>query len=84
MTRPVVVIDIVGLTPALLVHMPQVAAVGREGFRAELGTILPAVTCSQQSTFLTGTLPRDHGIVETAGYSGSCPRSGCGGNRTGS
>jgi predicted AlkP superfamily pyrophosphatase or phosphodiesterase len=63
MTRPVVVIDIVGLTPALLVHMPRVAAVGREGFRAELGTILPAVTCSQQSTFLTGTLPRDHGIV---------------------
>ena len=63
MTRPVVVIDIVGLTPALLAHMPRVAAVGRDGFRAELGTILPAVTCSVQSTFLTGTLPREHGIV---------------------
>jgi predicted AlkP superfamily pyrophosphatase or phosphodiesterase len=63
MSRPVVVIDIVGLTPALLEDMPRVAAVGRDGFRAELGTILPAVTCSVQSTFLTGTLPREHGIV---------------------
>jgi predicted AlkP superfamily pyrophosphatase or phosphodiesterase len=63
MTKPVVVIDIVGLTPALLAHMPRVAAVGRDGFRAELATILPAVTCSVQSTILTGTLPRDHGIV---------------------
>jgi predicted AlkP superfamily pyrophosphatase or phosphodiesterase len=63
MSNPVVVIDIVGLTPALLEDMPRVAAVGNDGFRAELGTILPAVTCSVQSTFLTGTLPRDHGIV---------------------
>jgi predicted AlkP superfamily pyrophosphatase or phosphodiesterase len=59
----VVVIDIVGLTPGLLAHMPRVAAVARDGFRAELGTVLPAVTCSVQSTFLTGTPPRDHGIV---------------------
>ncbi|HEU0031979.1 MAG TPA: nucleotide pyrophosphatase/phosphodiesterase family protein [Kofleriaceae bacterium] len=63
MTAPVVVVDIVGLTPALLAHMPRVAAVARDGFRAELGTILPAVTCSVQSTLLTGTLPRDHGVV---------------------
>jgi predicted AlkP superfamily pyrophosphatase or phosphodiesterase len=62
-TRPVVVVDIVGLTPALLAHMPRVAAVGREGFSAELGTVLPAVTCSVQSSFLTGAPPRDHGIV---------------------
>jgi len=56
----VVVIDIVGLTPSLLAHMPRVSAVGA---RAELGTILPAVTCSVQSTLLTGTLPREHGVV---------------------
>jgi predicted AlkP superfamily pyrophosphatase or phosphodiesterase len=60
---PVAVIDIVGLTPALLAHMPRVAAVAHGGFRAELGTVLPAVTCSVQSTVLTGTPPRDHGIV---------------------
>jgi predicted AlkP superfamily pyrophosphatase or phosphodiesterase len=63
MSRPVVVIDIVGLTPALLAHMPRVAAVGRDGFQAELIPILPAVTCSVQSTMLTGTSPREHGIV---------------------
>ncbi len=63
MTNPVVVLDIVGLTPTLLTHMPRVAAVGRDGFRAELGAILPAVTCSAQSTFLTGTPPSRHGIV---------------------
>jgi predicted AlkP superfamily pyrophosphatase or phosphodiesterase len=40
-----------------------VRAVGEAGFQAPLGTILPAVTCSVQSTFLTGKLPREHGIV---------------------
>jgi predicted AlkP superfamily pyrophosphatase or phosphodiesterase len=63
MSAPVVVIDIVGLTPRLLEHMPRVSAVARDGFRSELGTILPAVTCSVQSTLLTGKLPREHGIV---------------------
>lgn len=63
MSAPVVVLDVVGLTPKLLAHMPRVAAVARDGFRAELGTILPAVTCSVQATLLTGKLPRDHGVV---------------------
>jgi predicted AlkP superfamily pyrophosphatase or phosphodiesterase len=57
------VIDVVGLTPRLLEHMPRVRAVAAGGFEAELGTVLPAVTCSAQSTFLTGRLPREHGIV---------------------
>jgi predicted AlkP superfamily pyrophosphatase or phosphodiesterase len=64
-TTPLVVIDVVGLTPKLLAHMPRLAAVGG---RAELGTILPAVTCSVQSTFLTGALPREHGIVGNGWY----------------
>ncbi len=63
MSAPVVLIDVVGLTPRLLEHMPRVAAIARDGFRSELGTILPAVTCSVQSTLLTGKLPREHGIV---------------------
>lgn len=66
---PLVVLDVVGLTPKLLEHMPRTAAVaGDGGFRAELGTVLPAVTCSAQATFLTGTLPRDHGIVGNGWY----------------
>ncbi|MEU0267923.1 nucleotide pyrophosphatase/phosphodiesterase family protein [Nocardioides sp. NPDC006303] len=62
------VIDVVGMTPELLQHMPRVRQVGESGFTAELGTVLPAVTCSVQSTFLTGALPRDHGIVGNGWY----------------
>ena len=63
MTKRVVLIDVVGLTPDLLAHMPRLKAVAAEGFVAPLGTILPAVTCSVQATMLTGALPREHGIV---------------------
>ncbi len=62
------VIDVVGMTPDLLRHMPRVRAVGASGFTAELGTVLPAVTCSVQSTFLTGTTPAEHGIVGNGWY----------------
>jgi predicted AlkP superfamily pyrophosphatase or phosphodiesterase len=66
--QPVVVIDVVGLTPDLLQHMPRVRALGDNGFTAPLGTILPAVTCSVQSTLLTGALPSEHGIVGNGWY----------------
>jgi predicted AlkP superfamily pyrophosphatase or phosphodiesterase len=66
--KPVVVIDVVGLTPALLEHMPRLTALAESGWSAELGTVLPAVTCSAQSTFLTGTMPRDHGVVGNGWY----------------
>lgn len=61
--RPVVVLDVVGLTPRLLEHTPSLRAVADAGFGAELGTVLPAVTCPVQSTFLTGLPPARHGIV---------------------
>jgi predicted AlkP superfamily pyrophosphatase or phosphodiesterase len=64
--RPVLLLDVVGLTSPLLEHMPQLR--GLAGTRAELGTVLPAVTCSVQSTFLTGLLPREHGIVGNGWY----------------
>jgi predicted AlkP superfamily pyrophosphatase or phosphodiesterase len=64
--RPVLLLDVVGLTPALLAHMP--ALNGLAGTRAELGTVLPAVTCTTQATLLTGLLPRDHGIVGNGWY----------------
>ncbi|MEU7891165.1 nucleotide pyrophosphatase/phosphodiesterase family protein [Microbispora bryophytorum] len=62
------VLDVVGLTPRLLAHMPRLRAVAADGFQAELGTVLPAVTCSVQSTFLTGAPPADHGIVGNGWY----------------
>ncbi|GIH26464.1 alkaline phosphatase family protein [Acrocarpospora phusangensis] len=63
--KPLVVIDVVGLTPRLLDHMPNLRALGAP---ATLGTVLPAVTCSVQSTLLTGRQPRDHGIVGNGWY----------------
>jgi predicted AlkP superfamily pyrophosphatase or phosphodiesterase len=66
--KPLLVLDVVGLTPALLAHTPRLAALARAGFQTALGTVLPAVTCSAQATMLTGRLPRDHGIVGNGWY----------------
>jgi predicted AlkP superfamily pyrophosphatase or phosphodiesterase len=66
--RPLLVLNVVGLTPALLPHTPRIAAVGRDGFTAPLGTILPAVTCSAQATMITGRMPREHGVVANGWY----------------
>src|SRR3954451_6659532 len=63
-----VVIDAVGLTPRALEHMPRVSRLGADGFLARLDTILPAVTCSVQSTLLTGLTPAEHGIVGNGWY----------------
>ncbi|MEE6283277.1 alkaline phosphatase family protein [Georgenia sunbinii] len=57
------VLDVVGLTPRLLEHMPRLRRVATAGYEATLETVLPAVTCAAQSTFLTGLTPTDHGIV---------------------
>lgn len=63
-----VVLDIAGLTPRLLAHMPRLASLADGGWRAALGTVLPAVTCSAQATLLTGAPPREHGIVGNGWY----------------
>jgi len=65
---PLLVLDVVGLTPRLLAHMPRLAALGEQGSRAALDTVLPAVTCSVQATFLTGRTPAEHGIVGNGWY----------------
>ncbi|MEU7511956.1 nucleotide pyrophosphatase/phosphodiesterase family protein [Streptomyces sp. NPDC042898] len=64
----VVVLDVVGLTPRTLAHMPRLRAVADTGFTAQLDTVLPAVTCSVQSTFLTGEPPAGHGVVGNGWY----------------
>lgn len=62
-------IDVVGLTHEHLgPHTPHLTALAAEGFARPMGTVLPAVTCSAQSTLLTGTLPREHGIVANGWY----------------
>jgi predicted AlkP superfamily pyrophosphatase or phosphodiesterase len=62
------VLNVVGMTPALLPHAPHLARLAADGGMRPITTVLPAVTTTVQSTFLTGTLPRDHGIVSNGWY----------------
>ena len=63
------VLDVVGLTPSLLgEHTPHLKRLADRGKLVPLRTVTPAVTCSVQSTFLTGKLPRDHGAVANGWY----------------
>ncbi|MBI3187391.1 MAG: alkaline phosphatase family protein [Gammaproteobacteria bacterium] len=64
-----VVINVVGLTADLLQHAPNLRALQQRGGTRTLTTIIPAVTCSVQATFLTGTLPNEHGVVANGWYS---------------
>ncbi len=69
MLRPLVVINVVGLTHEMLgPNTPNISRVAADGFGQPMGTVLPAVTCSAQATLLTGTLPREHGIVANGWY----------------
>ena len=62
--RPTIVLLVVGLSPRHLgPHTPKLDALARAGAMRPLKTITPAVTCSVQATFMTGSLPREHGIV---------------------
>lgn len=69
---PLLVLNVVGLTRELLAKYPEQAEnlneLARDGSSCNLGTVLPAVTCSAQSTFLTGLMPREHGSVANGWY----------------
>jgi len=69
MTRPLIVLCCVGLTPGHLgPHTPHLSALAGRGFAAPLGGSLPAVTTSAQTTMLTGVTAREHGIVANGWY----------------
>lgn len=62
------VLDVVGLTTPLIERMPRLREFARG---RELRTIVPAfpaVTCTAQSTYLTGLTPAGHGIVGNGWY----------------
>ncbi|MBM4320193.1 MAG: alkaline phosphatase family protein [Deltaproteobacteria bacterium] len=62
-----VVLDVVGLTPSLLgPATPALSSLARAC--VPIRTVTPAVTCTVQSTFLTGVLPSRHGIVANGWY----------------
>src|SRR5438874_6598456 len=63
------VLNVVGLTrPIIGRDMPRLSAFLKEGAVATINPVLPAVTCTAQSTYLTGLLPREHGIVANGWY----------------
>ena len=66
--RTVVVLDVVGLTPRALRHMPRLSAFADAGSRARLDPTFPAVTCTVQASMLTGLTATDHGIVGNGWY----------------
>ena len=69
MTRPLLLLNVVGLTHDMIgANTPHLKRLADEGFARPMGTVLPAVTCSAQSTILTGTLPREHGIIANGWY----------------
>jgi len=64
-----VVLNVVGLTPSLLCeHTPFLSRWAATGKVASVESVLPAVTCSAQATYLTGKLPNEHGIVANGWY----------------
>ncbi|WP_100615715.1 alkaline phosphatase family protein [Confluentibacter citreus] len=67
--KKTVVINIVGLTKRLIgEHTPFIKTFLEDGLSTTIKPILPAVTCSMQSTYLTGKLPSEHGIVGNGWY----------------
>jgi predicted AlkP superfamily pyrophosphatase or phosphodiesterase len=64
-----VVINAVGLTPDLIgEHTPFLSDWISKGKLASVQSMLPAVTCSVQATYLTGVMPDQHGIVGNGWY----------------
>lgn len=68
MQRTLVILA-VGLAPDLIgPHTPHLARLAGRGGMRTLDTVTPAVTCSVQSTLVTGTMPSEHGAVANGWY----------------
>jgi predicted AlkP superfamily pyrophosphatase or phosphodiesterase len=67
--HPALVILAVGLSPALVGEFtPNLKRLAARGALRPLRTVTPAVTCSVQSTLVTGLAPSGHGIVANGWY----------------
>jgi predicted AlkP superfamily pyrophosphatase or phosphodiesterase len=63
------VINVVGLAESLVgPATPNIARFARQGAKAAILPAFPAVTCTAQATYLTGTAPALHGIVGNGWY----------------
>jgi predicted AlkP superfamily pyrophosphatase or phosphodiesterase len=67
--KQTLVILAVGLSPSLVgPHTPNLARLAARGAMRPLNTVTPAVTCTVQSTLLTGLPPFGHGAVANGWY----------------
>ena len=65
----VLVLLAVGLSPALVgAHTPNLQRLAARGAMRPLRTVTPAVTCTVQSTLVTGLMPDGHGAVANGWY----------------
>lgn len=60
---PILVLNTVALTNRHLSLAPRLSQLADSGWQRPLGEVLPAVTCTAQSTMLTGSTASEHGIV---------------------
>src|SRR5687768_18530597 len=64
-----VIINVVGLTPRLIgANTPKLQRAINEGGLIRVKPVVPAVTCTVQSTYLTGLPPSGHGVVANGWY----------------
>jgi len=69
MAERTAVINVVGLTSRVLgPDTPRLQAAARAGGLITVRPVLPAVTCTAQSTYLTGETPAKHGCVANGWY----------------
>ncbi|MEM9161544.1 MAG: nucleotide pyrophosphatase/phosphodiesterase family protein [Cyanobacteria bacterium P01_F01_bin.4] len=67
--KKTVVLNVVGLTANLIgKHTPNLVRWAAQGKQVSITPVLPAVTCTVQSTYLTGKYPSDHGVVANGWY----------------
>lgn len=67
--RRTAILNVVGLTPRLIgPHTPHLRKAVDRGGLMRVKPVLPAVTCTAQSTYLTGLPPSGHGAVANGWY----------------
>jgi predicted AlkP superfamily pyrophosphatase or phosphodiesterase len=69
MAKRIAIINVVGLTSRVLgPATPRLHAAVKAGGMIRVKPVLPAVTCTAQSTYLTGRAPAGHGCVANGWY----------------
>jgi predicted AlkP superfamily pyrophosphatase or phosphodiesterase len=61
--QPLILINAVGLNRKLLAFAPRLEQLAEAGWVRSLEEVIPAVTCTAQTSMLTGKAPQQHGIV---------------------